>query len=199
VSLMRRWIGTAGLAVILAGCATSHFQTTWKNGAAQPVPMTGKKVLVVALNVPRFIRLGIENAMAEELRDEGVNGVPSFKVLDEQSTTAQAKAKALADGYDAAFVIRLADNEHDVIAGPSYAPRDQDRTFLGSEGVWASADLKSFTAYEKVWIETLVYSVREDQLAWSGVTTTDNANIGAKCREIARMAIVELKKQGLVL
>jgi len=196
---MQRLIVTAGLAVTLAGCATTHFQTTWKNSDARPVPMTGKKVLVVALNLPRFIRVGVENAIADELRDEGVQGVPAFKVLDDQSTRAEAKAKALADGYDSAFVVRLADNEQDVHAGPSYVPRDQDMTFLGAGGLWTNTDLKSFTAYEKVWIEALVYSVRDDRLAWSGVTTSDNANIGEKCREIARMAIAEMKKQGLLL
>ena len=187
----------AAIAIALAGCASIRFDTTWRNKDAQPVAMAGKKVLVVALNVPIAVRQGIESAMASELGRDGIYGVPSFQVLGADTTASDAKQKMQANGFDAAFIVRLADDQADVMTANGYAPADKYRSLSG--GMWSTADTKEFTADKKVWVEALVYSVNSDQLAWSGVTTMDNANIGAACREIARMAVVEMKRIGMLV
>ena len=195
--MTRSRVLVAAVAVCVAGCATMRFNTTWKNSDAKPVAITGKKVLVVALNVPSLVRQGIETAMADELHRDGAFGVPSFKVLDAGTTAAAAKSKMQTDGYDAAFVVRLADREQDVRTANGYTPGTQFQSL--SAGTWSTTDTSAFTADKKVWVETLVYSVKNDQLVWSGVTTMDNANIGAACRDIARMAVVEMKRIGMLL
>jgi hypothetical protein len=197
-SMTRSRVLIASVAIALAGCASIHFDTTWKNKDSQPVPMAGKKVLVVALNVPQVVRQGIETAMANELGLDGIHGVPSFKVLDAQSTASDAKQKMEAGGFDAAFVVRLADRQDDMMmTAEGCPPADKYKTLSG--GTWSTADASDFTADKKVWIEALVYSVKNDQLAWSGGTTMNNANIGAACREIARMAVVEMKRVGMIV
>jgi hypothetical protein len=188
----------AVFAVALTGCASIRFDTTWKNKDAQPVPMAGKRVLVVALNVPQVVRQGIETAMASELGADGIYGVPSFKILGDQATASDAKEKLQANGFDAAFIVRLADHQDDMMmTADGCPPADKYRTLSG--GMWSTTETKDFTADKKVWVEALVYSVKNDQLAWSGATTMDNANIGAACREIARMAVVEMKRIGMLV
>jgi hypothetical protein len=196
--MMRSPVLIAAVTIALAGCASIRFDTTWKNKDAQPVAVAGKRVLVVALNVPQAVRQGIETAMASELGRDGVYGVPSFKILSPETTAAEAKEKMQSEGFDAAFIVRLADHQDDMMmTADGCPPAEKYRSLSG--GMWSTTDVKDFTADKKVWIEALVYSVKNDQLAWSGATTMENANIGAACREVARMAVVEMKRIGMLV
>jgi hypothetical protein len=197
--LTKRILLAATIAAALSGCASVAFKTTSKNTSAHPVAMAGRKVMVVALNVPRVVRVGVENAMAEEMRSEGIHAVASYQLLETETSAGAAKAKLQAGEYDSALVVRIADSDQDLWATRAQASGDQHSSFWGWGGGWANESPDAFTTQTTVFIEALVYSVKDDQLAWSGLTTMKSANIGSYSREIARMAIIEMKRTGLLV
>src|SRR3954465_7450318 len=88
------------LFLVLAGCASTAFKSTWKNPQAGPVALAGKKVLVIATGVPTAVRTSVEAAVADELNKNGAQAMPSRQFLPENVTKEDAKAKLAAEGYD---------------------------------------------------------------------------------------------------
>ena len=97
--------------VLLGGCATTSFKSTWKDPQAQPIQIAGKKVVVLASNVTRAAGLSVEAAVADELSKLGANAMPSSQVFSQQTTKEDAKVKLAAEGFDAAIVVRMTDKE----------------------------------------------------------------------------------------
>ncbi len=186
--------------MLLAGCASTSFKSTWKNPNAGPVELTGKKVVVVATNVPTSVRNSVEGAVTDELKKMGADAIPSSQLLAPNSTTDQAKAKLAAEGYDAAWVIRMTNREQEVSSTPGmYAPYGAYGSYWGWGGGWGAYGGSEVRTDIKVYLETLVYSVKHDQLAWSGMSVTTNpSDIAASSGELTRVAVQEMKKTGLL-
>lgn len=187
--------------MLLGGCTSTSFKSTWKNPKAQPVSLAGTKVVVVATNMPQATRLGVEAGVSDELKLQGADAISSQQVLAPNSTVADAKAKLESLGYDAAMVIRVTDKEKEVYSTPGvYAPYG-GYGFYGGYGMWGGGMYSAPQVYTNtnVFIETLVYSVKLDELVWSGLSVTVNPdNIEKYSRELTRVALEEMKKSGLL-
>ena len=185
--------------LVLAGCASTSFKSTWKNPQAGPVALQGKKVLVVASNVPTAVRTTVEAAVADELSKNGALAMPSRQLLGAEATKEEAKAKLAAEGYDAAWVVRMTNREQEISSTPGmYAPAGPYMSYWGWGGGYAygAPEIRTDT---KVYMETLVYSVKHDQLAWSGMSVTTNpGDLTAAAGELTRVALSEMKKGGLL-
>lgn len=188
------------VALVLAGCSSTPFLHTWTADDRRAVPMEGRKVLVVAADLPRVVRLGVEATVADELRANRVHGVGAYEVLEGGETIESVRARLQRDEYDAAIVIRGTDGSG---AGQSpsggYRPPDRYRTYWAWGGGWDTDDSVPVAA-EPLYLETLVYSVREDRLVWSGLTPNRRTHGAATySRELVRAAITEMKKSKLLL
>lgn len=193
-------LSTIALALLLGGCASTSFKTTWRNPDAGPVEITGKKVVVVATNMPKSVRYGVEEAVSKELAKAGAEAIPSFQILAPESTKDEAKEKLAREGFDAAWVIRITDKEQEVYSTPGvYAPSGMYGSYWGWGGGWGMAYAPEVRTDTNVFVETLVYSVKHDQLAWSGLSVTTNPqDIQYSAAELARVAMGEMKKSGLL-
>jgi hypothetical protein len=190
--------------VLLSGCAATSFKSTWVDPeVTEPVAMTGKKVIVVASNVPTAARHSIETSIAAELNKLGAQAAPSHNLLPAGTSNEEAKQKLAAEGYDAAFVVRMTNREQEINSTPGmYAPYGGAYgSYWGWGGGWGGA----YAAPEirtdiKVYIETLVYSVKRNKLVWSGLSVTTNpGNLEASAAELARIAVEEMKKTGKLI
>src|SRR5512137_959488 len=77
-----KFAAMAGLALILAGCASTSFVSTWKNPEVAPFPRPKGQTVVAAVAADdKYIRQGAEDALAAELTKRGYNGVPSYRIL----------------------------------------------------------------------------------------------------------------------
>src|SRR5262249_20688282 len=113
----------AAALLLLAGCATTSFQSTYKAPDAPTVEITGKKVVVVASNVPTSLKQGVENAVSNELNKLGAQATPATQEFAGISSNDAAKAKLAQDGFDAAWVVRLSNREKELSSTPGmYAP-----------------------------------------------------------------------------
>ena len=198
---MRNTAAIALLALTLTGCASTSFKSVWKDPAAGPVEITGKKVVTVLVSDRRAARLGAEDAFARYLNSLGARATPSFQVLAPEATKEEAKAKLEADGFDAAVVMRVTDKEKEIYSTPGmYAPY----AYGGYWGRGWGYGMTYATAPEirtdtKIYVETLVYSLNNDKLVWAGVSETTNpSDVDSFATEVATKAIEEMKKSGLL-
>jgi hypothetical protein len=173
-----RLLAAASTLACLA-CATTTFESTWKSPDAQPLRLTGRKVVTVFVSRDPLLRRRAEDAMAREVTARGAYGVPAYTFLSDQEIRDRDAAKTKADalGFAGAVVMRVVGSETIytdrasmyVWAGPEY------RRFWGGYWGWgwAAAWQPGTLAVNRiVKVETLVYSLEQDQLVWGGVSRT---------------------------
>jgi len=173
-------IGIAALSLAaLASCAAStQLTSSWGDPAAANRNFT--KVVVVGASPNAATRRMYEDAFVAELQSRGIQGIASYSFAGEgQIDKEQAVAKLKEIGADGVIVTRLVDKEtvqtyypptYSSVAAPSayyggwYGYYSMGYTYQSSPG---------YVAENKVYrIESNLYDVTNDKLAWSGLTET---------------------------
>jgi hypothetical protein len=203
-------VGLVGASALgLAGCASTKFNSTWKDPEAQALNFRGQKVAAVVVTPHESTRLGAEGALARELQRRGVDAVPAYNLIPPNETRDKDKAKALfsAAGIAGAVVMRALGVEKDVTYSPGtgYWGAPHYGSFWGAGyGYWgyswgAVYDPGYLRTDTIVNVETLVYDLRADKLVWAGKSQTTNPDrVDALVQELAAAAAAEMKKQGLI-
>ena len=71
-----------GLALILSGCATTKFISTWKDPTAAPLSKAKGQIIIACVATgDEYSRHDGEDALAAELTKRGAKGVPSYTLL----------------------------------------------------------------------------------------------------------------------
>ena len=173
-------LGLAALAVsALASCGpATQLTSSWADPTA--ANRRYEKVAIVGATPRAPIRRKYEDAFAKELEARGITAVPSYQFAGEGQLDKEAAAAKLREvGADAVIVTRLVDQEtvqtyypptYSTMAAPSayyggwYGYYSMGYTYESSPG---------YVAENKVYrIETNLYDVTNDKLAWSGLTET---------------------------
>jgi len=185
--------------VIAAGCASASFKNTWRNWDAHPLVMKKKRMVVVALNMPRTPKLGVEAAATDELRHMGFLASAAYEIRMEAGSVDSARATLQTEGIEAALVFRATTNEREIYpTGSRYEPPDGYLSYWGWGGGWATAPPPSVGNTDKLLLETLVYSVRSNQLLWSGVAESHGSDVGSAARDLVRIAVSEMRNANLL-
>jgi hypothetical protein len=203
----RGWmVVVAGLALSAAGCAATTYTATWKAPNAQPFNGQGKKIAALVMTQNAAARRSAEDALARELTARGAQGVAAYTLLPDANAKDEAAAKA---AFSAAGVIgvvamrpiatdkEISSTPSTMYMGPTY------RGFWGPGyygygwgGAWDAPTIRTDTI---VTVETLVYSLADDQLVWGGQSRTTNPSRADQfVRELVQGAVKEMKKQGLL-
>ncbi|MFA6957247.1 MAG: hypothetical protein WC538_15360 [Thermoanaerobaculia bacterium] len=198
---MKNAIAIGLISVALAGCASTSMKSAWKDPEMSSVDIAGKKVVTVLVSEKRAARLGAEDAVARYLNSLGAQATPSFQVLAPESTKEEAKAKLQGDGFDAAVVMRVTDKAQEIYSTPGvYSPAMYGGYYGRGWGYgMAYGTGPEIRTDTKIYVETLVYSLKADKLVWAGVTETTNpANVEKFATEVATIAIDSMKKSGAI-
>ena len=193
-------------AAAAAACASTSFQSSWKNPAAQPGNFKGKKVAALVVSKEEGVRYGAEDALARELTARGAVGIAAYSLIPKELIQDKEKAKEFLEKADVAGVVamRVVGKDKEISSspggywgGPAYA------TFWGTGyygwgwgGVYSPSYLQTDTI---VIVETLVYSLPQNKLVWAGQSETTNpSKVGPFIQELVRKAAAEMEKQGLI-
>jgi hypothetical protein len=193
-------------AVAAAACASTSFQSSWKNPAAEPGNFKGKKVAALVVSKEEGVRYGAEDALARELTARGMVGIAAYSLIPKELIQDKDKAKEFLEKADVAGVVamRVVGKDKEISSspggywgGPAYA------TFWGAGyygygwgGVYSPGYIQTDTV---VIVETLVYSLPQNKLVWAGQSETTNpSKVGPFIQELVSKAVAEMKKQGLV-
>jgi len=199
----RAILSAAGIALVLAGCGTTRFVSTWKNPAAAPVGKAQGQVIIAGVAVEDLsIRRAAEDALAAELTKRGLKGVPSYTVLPSGvKEESQAKEAFEKIGATAVVVMRPVRAEQEVTATPMVHPSPHHRGFWGDyygrgwNQPYSTAWVQTDTV---ITVETLLFSLDQNMLIWSGQSKTTNpSEVGSFVRELVDSAAGEMARMGV--
>lgn len=203
--LLVRSILVSVFLVCLAGCGgKTKFVSTWKNPAATPVTWENEKVAAFAMTFIKASRLGAEDALARELTRRGLQAVAGYTIVPKEAEKDEERVKQILEeaGIKGAIVMRVVDRSKEVYqtTGSLQYVGGYYPSFWGYWGYGWSAVYQPghMTTDTVVSIETLVYSIEQDQLLWAGISSTTNPNsVPEFIRELCDVAGREIRKAGL--
>jgi hypothetical protein len=190
----------AAVAAALTACASTSLQSTWKNPAAAPLNLKGKKVVALVVIDEEALRYTAEDEAAREITAHGGVGVPAYTLLPQAQIRDKERARAIfaKEGIEAVVVVRPVAKEKEISgsfwSNPGYS------SFWGP-GFWGGGFggdgyLRTDTI---LIVETLVYSLQQNQLVWASQSQTMNpTQVGSFMRELSKTLGTEMEKQGLL-
>ena len=196
------------LVLVLGGCSlvTTTFQSSWRNPDARPLQLANRKVAAVFVTRDPLLRRRTEDAMAREITARGAIGIPSYTFLADSEIRDRDAAKARADalGCAGAVVMRIVGSETQygypasvIWVGPSYHRFWGGYWGWGWNGAWDPVYLR---AERTVKVETLVYSLEQDELVWAGVTRTiEPGRVEDFVAELANVVSRRMVREGLIV
>jgi hypothetical protein len=191
--------------LLVSACATTTFQTTWRNPEAKPIKLAGQKVVGLFISNKPALRRTAEDAMAREITARGAQGVPAYTVLDDTEIRdrAAAKAKLASLGFSGVVVMRIVGRETQYRYEPGYwwTVPHYHHFWGGYWGYgWTTVYEPGYLDVDRIIsVETLVYSFVQDELVWAGISRTiDPAGIDSFVSELARAVTKEMAKEGVL-
>ena len=194
-------------AVAAAACASTSFNSTWRNPAAEPGNFKGQKVAALIVSTEEGVRYGAEDALARELTARGAVGIAAYSLIPKELLQDKEKAKEFIDKAGVVGVVAMRvvgkDKEITQTSGGSYWGGPAYATFWGAGyygygwgGVYSPGYIRTDTI---VTVEILVYSLKQDKLVWAAQSETTNPDkVGPFIKELVAKAAEQMKKEGLV-
>ena len=196
---------TALLTMTLAMAASTQFVSTWTNPRAGVLDFSRMKVAAFVVTADESMRLGPEETLATELRRRGVDSVAGYLVLPGELAKDREKAKEFLAkaGINAAILMRVVSQDEVTTHVPGtvwytapHYPSFWGYWDYGWSAVYTPGYVKSDTIIS---IETLVYSIEQDELLWAGQSETANLKDMRKfIKDLVDAAGKEMRKSGLV-
>jgi len=203
--IMRYGVAAPALAALGACSAPTQLTSDWADPAQSGA--TYKKIVVVGITPKAAGRRAYEDAFVAELQSRGIEAIPSYTFggtgqIDKDA--AMAKRKEI--GADGVLVTRLVDKE--IVQNyypPTYA--SVPSAYYGGWYGYYSTGYSymyspGYVEENKVYrVETNLYNVNNDKLAWSGLTETTLTSGDAPESEINPLIhtlLTSMQKHGIV-
>jgi len=193
------------LPLLVAGCATTSFVTSWKAPDAGPLQFKkGETVVAVVMAKQESVRRSGEANLADALDRAGLKGVPAYSLQAGGELGDEASAKRVIDASGAVgvVVLRPMGKEQEISSTPTYYGSPYYRGYWGGYygygwgGAWGGYEVRTDTY---VYVETLIYDLRQNKLVWAGQSKTMNpSDVEGFVNELAKAVGGELRKAGLV-
>jgi len=183
-------------ALFFAGCSSTTMQSSWKAPGASYTKEQFKKVMVVALFKDETTRRIAEDKIVAKnpaFRASYMNLGKDQQNMDE----ATFKAFVAKEGYDAVLTVHLVDIQNST----SYVPGTYQGGYYGWYGMnYGGFYSQGYYTEDKNYIvETNVFSVSQDKLLWSGITSTLNpTDINRTIDEIWNAVVTRMKREGFL-
>lgn len=189
--------------LLIEGCATTTFTSTWKAPDAQAVSPAGKTVAAVFVAGDESRRRQAEDILVGDLNARGAHGLAAYTVLPEGGHTAseQARESLRQAGAEAVVVMRVVGRDKRVTYWPGYARPGYYNGFGPYWGYgWRVAYQPGYLQTDtEVSVETLVYSLKSDKLLWASTSrTSDPRGLDHLVSEVAEATAKEMQKQGFL-
>jgi uncharacterized membrane protein YgcG len=204
-SAVTKAVLAATAAVTLAACATTSLQSTWKDPAAAPLNLKGKKVAALVVIDEEALRYAAEDEAAREITAHGAIGIPAYRLLPQAQIRDKERARAVfeKEGIEAVVVLRQVAKEQTLTGSFSASPGYSSfwgPGFWGGGGGWGGGWADGYLRTDTILIvETLVYSLQQNTLVWASQSQTMNpARVGSFVRELSKTLGTEMEKQGLL-
>jgi hypothetical protein len=192
------------VALLVGGSALAKtkFSSVWKSPEAASARLAGQKVAALIIDSDESLRVAGEEALARELSERGMQGVPSYRFVpkEELKSADQARGWYEKAGVQAVVALRVVSDEKKLQYQPSTWTSGYYSSLWGYYGYgWGVVYDPGYKRIDRyVSLETLIFSVPKNTLLWAGLSETENPKEPAKViEEVVREAVSEMRKQGL--
>lgn len=186
--------------LLLAACSSTRIVNTWRDPSVTVNTAKINKFLVAALLRNETVRRQVEDQMASEVPGKAVQSYKEFGLKELKESDDNYNAKLKADGFDGIVMMRIAsiDSSTRFVQGgyPEYPWYYGGwRRFWGVS--WTGYYEPSYYTTDKIYnIEITVYSLKNDKLIWSAISTAVNPSHDSKAfKNIAREVYRKMKQE----
>jgi hypothetical protein len=197
------FMGCLMATIIMVSCNSTKIASSWKE--PNKTVSIGKlnKVLVVALFKDETSNRKAEDQMVGYLKDVGLVSYKYFKPDFDRKNEDVIRDMIKMDAFDGAITMRLVDIDKDQIYTPSRNSTYPTyyRNFSGYYyRNWAYSSAPGYYSSTKTYtVETVVFSIKEDKIIWSGLTkTTDPDGVTKMTEEIAEVIYKRMITEGFI-
>lgn len=190
--------------LFICSCSSTKITNSWTAPGAHLYSGEWNKILVVALLKDETNRRKVEDELLLYLNGKGI---VSYNYLNENFNKINEKKfrnKIKADGFDGAITLRLIDVDKEKVFIPEqhnlYPIYYQNFSGFYQQG-WTSYTTPGYYSMNKTFIvETVVYSIKEDKIIWSGITESFNPDGLVKMTsEISKLIYKKMLAEGFII
>jgi len=172
-----RFMAAAGLLLTLASCgANTELTSSWSEPRASGT--TFKKLAILGIAPSDAGRRVYEDTFARELQEHGVQGVPTYTLFPGDKVDKDAAVAKLKEmGVDGVIVTRIVDRQTvQTYYPPTYSMTAPPPAYYGgwygyyNMGYSYMSTPGYTTTSQEVYLETNLYDLESDKLAWTGLT-----------------------------
>jgi hypothetical protein len=205
-----RLLAPLGLSM-LSACASSPFIDTWRDPDAARLNFKGETVVAVAVMKGEASRRVAEDQLAQKITKRGAKGRTMYSMFPSANLSDEAASRAALEkaGVHGVIVMRPVNVDKEVSVTQSTYSEPYYQNYWGgyygygwgaSYGMPMSASSSTRTTETTVvYIETLVYSLKDNKLVWAGRSKATYADkLTAQVNELADALTSELKKEKLI-
>lgn len=193
-----RAVVPVALAWLVAGCASTTLQSTWRDPAYAGGAF--KRIFVLALSTRDVTaRRVIEDVVVAKLAAGGVEGVPAWQSLPNdgpvpESALAAAVTASRADGM---LMVRLLGVDTQLTVWPTPVGPGPRFGWYGFYSGWYA--YPQVTQTQTAVVETTLFDVRSQRIVWSATSETMNpTSVQRDAPEFADVILGSLRKDGLL-
>ena len=205
-----QYLALAGLALTLAGCASTSIKHTWKSPDYPGGPV--RKVAVLAVDERGDVRAALEGRFVRELRQRNQDALTTVELLGLREIKGDkdaAAARLVAAGADTVLIVRMVDQASyggQVAFLPAlYTPGVYGYGAFGwhdyFSGAFASMTVVSSSLDQVIYLDSSLFDLKTGQRLGAVLTSTtlkENADALVVADALAAKIVQVLQKNGLV-
>jgi hypothetical protein len=197
--------------LLIAGCSSTSGSTksdsttsidtkttlisSWRSPTAQPLKVKGAKIAAIVIMSDTASRRVAEDQLARDISSRGGVGVPMYKLVETTSVGEEPIARDALAKADVRGVVVIHPGNTETEAVPvdyTKAPYNSYWDGYYSYGFGSPWDTRP-TTQSFVSVETLVYSLAQNQLVWAGRSKTVNpATLNDLISQVSKATATEL-------
>jgi hypothetical protein len=193
----------------LSACAAGY-TATWVAPDASPLEIRGAKVAAVVMIKDQASRRRAEDTLAQEITARGAQGIAMYTLLPDAEPSMEAATRTALENAGVQGIVAM--RPVNVAKELQITPVIQSSPFY--RGYWGGGYYaygwgmpwvepmvigSEISVQTVVSVETLVYSLKQNKLVWSGTSKTTNPpKVHSFVKKLAADAAKELEKNGLI-
>lgn len=189
--------------IFFVSCNSTKITSSWRDPDVHVHINQLNKVLVVALLKNETNRHKAEDEMVKYLNGKGI---VSYNYLDEnfnKKDETELRKKIKSDGFDGAITMRLIDVDKEKVYVPG--ERNLYPDYYNNFNSYYHRNIEFYTTpgyyvvTKTFLVETVVYSIADDKIIWSGITKTFNPEGAEKMSsEITKTIYKKMTAEGFI-
>ncbi len=200
---MLKMLVTLSVFFVLSACATTQLVSTWRTD--KPVEPL-KKILIIGVSDKIASRRLFEDIFVQQFEKAGLSARASYLDFPDAKDIGRESVEKLIKGsdFDSVLVTHYEGTNEEMVYQPGtayggYAYNNPDYWGYYNNVHSSVYSPGYYVDYKLVYLETKIYSVKDDEVIWSGRSETTNMNNMSKAiQELSKAVIASLKSSGLI-